>query len=81
MTVRVKFFALARDRFGTAEASLDLADGSTVAAARDALASAYPQSADVLPRAAIAVNRAYSRPGDVLGDGDELAVLPPVSGG
>ena len=81
MTVRVRFFALARDRFGADGRTLTLADGATVAAARDALADAHPAAADLLPTVAFAVNQAYARPGDALFDGDELAVLPPVSGG
>ena len=81
MTVRVRFFALARDRFGADVMSLDLPNGATVAAARQALAERHPHAADWLPTVAFAVNRSYARPTDALADGDELAVLPPVSGG
>ncbi len=81
MTIRVRFFALARDRFGADGRTLTLADGATVAAARRALAEQHPAAADLLPTVAFAVNRSYARPGDALADGDELAVLPPVSGG
>ena len=81
MTVTVKLFALLRDRAGTAEASLDLPAGATVADAADHLGGRFPAAAAMLPRVAFAVNREYVPRTTELHDGDELAVIPPVSGG
>jgi molybdopterin synthase catalytic subunit len=81
MTINVKLFATVRELAGVSELALDLADAATVAAAREALAARYPASRDALARAAFAVNRTYAPATAALSDGDELAVIPPVSGG
>jgi molybdopterin converting factor subunit 1 len=81
MRVRVKLFAIVRDRAGTAELSLDLPDDATVSAASDALSARVPAVADFLKRSAFAVNQNYVGHDAALHDGDELAVIPPVSGG
>ena len=81
MRIRVKLFALLRDRAGTSELALDLDDGATVACAVDALRDRVSSIADLLPRCAVAVNQSYVPLDHVLRDRDELAVIPPVSGG
>lgn len=81
MTVTVRFFALVRERAGAAELSLRLEPGATVTAAAEAIAQAIPTVRDLLPRAAFAVNRSYAAGDTILNHGDELAVIPPVSGG
>ena len=81
MTIKVKLFAVVREQAGHSELRLDLPAGATVAAARDALAAAVPAVKDHLRRCAFAVNQTYAAADSVLRDGDELAVIPPVSGG
>ena len=81
MRLRVKLFAIVKERAGVAETSLELPDGATVAAAAAALKDQFPAVATFLDRAAFAVNREYVNAATVLRDGDELAVIPPVSGG
>ncbi len=81
MNIRLRFFAIIRDRIGGSESSLELAAGSTVADAAAHLAVSHPEIADFLPRIAFAVNREYVPSTTVLHDGDELALIPPVSGG
>jgi molybdopterin converting factor subunit 1 len=81
MQIRLKLFALLRDRAGTSELSLDLNDGATVATVVDALRERFPATAELLPRCAFAVNQSYAPLDHVLSDRDELAVIPPVSGG
>ena len=76
MIVRVRLFAALRDRAGTDRLELELPDGARVA---DALA-AVDGLADGLPLV-LAVNREYAARDRVLEPGDELAVVPPVSGG
>jgi molybdopterin converting factor subunit 1 len=81
MTVMVKLFAILRERAGMAELRLELPESASVATARDALAERVPSISPLLPRVAWALNRAYVPVETELHDGDELAVIPPVSGG
>jgi MoaE-MoaD fusion protein len=76
MVVRVRLFAILRERAGTGELELELPEGARVA---DALAS-VGALADGLPLV-MAVNREYADADDTLHAGDELALIPPVSGG
>ena len=82
MRVEIKLFATLRERAGADTVELELADGATVADAIDALGSA-PGLAELGGRLPVrlAVNREYAS-GDVrIAPGDELAAIPPVSGG
>ena len=81
MTVTVHLFAVLRDRAGVGSCELPLPDGATVAAAAAALAERFPGLGGAVPRVAYAVNREYAATTTVLHDGDELALIPPVSGG
>jgi molybdopterin converting factor subunit 1 len=81
MRIHVKLFAILRDAAGTSELTLDLPDGSTVHAASVALGARVPALKEHLPHSGFAVNRTYAGPAQVLADGDELAAIPPVSGG
>ncbi len=76
MEVTVRLFAMLRERAGASEVVLDLPDGSSV---DDALAR-LNGLADGLPLV-MAVNREYARGDRELDPGDELALIPPVSGG
>lgn len=76
MEVTVRLFAMLRERAGAAELTLDLPEGARVRDALDALDSL----ADGIPLV-MAVNREYADAERVLGSGDELALIPPVSGG
>jgi molybdopterin synthase catalytic subunit/molybdopterin converting factor small subunit len=75
MKVTVRLFAVLRERAGRDSLELDLDDGATV---RDAIA-AVPV-ADGVP-VVMAVNREVAAEDVVLAPGDELALIPPVSGG
>ncbi|HEX2017065.1 MAG TPA: molybdenum cofactor biosynthesis protein MoaE [Solirubrobacteraceae bacterium] len=76
MLVRIRLFAQLRERAQTGELELELPDGALV---RDAL-ERVSDLAQGLPLV-MAVNRVYAEPDQVLGPGDELALIPPVSGG
>jgi molybdopterin synthase catalytic subunit len=80
MRINVKLFAILRDRAGVAEATLELPSDATAATAAAQLTQLYP-AIGALPRLAYAVNRSYAPASTVLADGDELALIPPVSGG
>jgi sulfur-carrier protein len=81
VTITVKFFAILRDKAGVAELKVDLANDATVAIAADVIGEKVPALRDHLPRIAYAVNREYAPAQTPLHDGDELALIPPVSGG
>jgi MoaE-MoaD fusion protein len=82
MTVRVRLFAVLRQRAGRDTVDVELEEGATVADALAALAR-EPGLTDALDRIPVqmAVNRDYAEPQTVLSPEDELALVPPVSGG
>jgi molybdopterin synthase catalytic subunit len=79
--ITVRLFALLRDRAGASELSLELSEGASVADASTTLGKQIPAIAGLLTRVAFAVNQSYVDRSTVLKDGDELAIIPPVSGG
>lgn len=81
MTHTVFLFARARDLADAERVAVELPPGSTVADLHAALAAQFPPMAALLDRSAIAVNHDSADAGRVLDDGDEIAVIPPVSGG
>lgn len=81
MRVRVLLFAILRDAAGAREIPLDLEDGTTAGAAGALLAGKSPALKPYLARIAYAVNRSYVPATTELHEGDELALIPPVSGG
>ncbi len=82
MNVRVRLFAVLRERAGCDAIDLTLGEAATVADALEALRD-QPGLGELLERmpVAMAVNREYAADESVLGPGDELALIPPVSGG
>jgi MoaE-MoaD fusion protein len=76
MEVTVRLFAMLRERAGQPELTLDLPDGARVG---DALAELHGLAEGV--PLVMAVNREYADEERVLDPGDELALIPPVSGG
>jgi molybdopterin synthase catalytic subunit len=76
MRVRVRLFAGLRERAGAEHLELELPDGALV---RDALRH-FSALTDGVP-VVMAINREYAAEDDVLTMGDELALIPPVSGG
>jgi molybdopterin synthase catalytic subunit len=81
MTITVHLFAAARDLVGRPTASVELPAGATVADLRTGLSNRFPALAPLLARSAVAVNQEYAEDSAMLSPGDELAVIPPVSGG
>jgi len=79
--VRARLFAIQRELAGTKEVPLDLPDGSTIEDAWSALVSRHPVLAAGRPSVRFAANGTYADAETVLEDGDELAFIPPVSGG
>jgi molybdopterin converting factor subunit 1 len=81
MRVTVKLFARLRDIAGTAEVARDVGSGATIGMLWRELTREYPDLAAYDRSISSAVNADYARMDHVLHDGDEVAFLPPVSGG
>lgn len=75
----LRLFAAAREAAGTGR---DVVPGATVGAVLDAAVARYGRHfAGVLGSSRVWVNGEQAERGDIVGDADEVAVLPPVSGG
>jgi molybdopterin synthase catalytic subunit len=81
MKLTVLFFATLKEKAGRDRLVLEIAPGTTVAAVKARLAADLPALAANLPTALASVNHEFAFAEDVLKDGDEIALFPPVSGG
>ena len=81
MRVGVRLFARVRELAGSDCCSIELPNNSTVFEVRLALKSLFPVAASLIDRSALAVNGEYADNNRVVTAADELAVIPPVSGG
>ena len=81
MQVRVLFFGILKDLAGSASESLSLPDGATLNDVLDHLAKKIAGLDSLLPSIAMSINQEYAQTGRRLNPGDEIALLPPVSGG
>ena len=79
--VRVRLFAMQREIAGTREVELDLPSGATIEDAWSALVERFPGLASGRAAVRFAQNGAYTDATAILTDGDEVAMIPPVSGG
>ena len=84
MRVRVLYFGVLKDLFGAAEGEIEAPAGTTVGdllrILRDRTSNRHMEP-KLWQSVAVAVNREYSSHGVALREGDEVALLPPVSGG
>jgi len=81
MQVTIRLFARLRQIAGASDLTRELPAGSTVETVWQALAAEYPGMAPFRRSVSAAVNAEYARFTQALADGDEVALLPPVSGG
>jgi len=81
MRVEVRLFGSLREAAGGGSVWLELPDGAGVDELRAALEAALPEASRLGRRAAVAVNQQLVAAGTRLREGDEVALLPPVSGG
>jgi molybdopterin synthase catalytic subunit len=79
--LRIRLFARLRELAGAAELTREVPDGATASDAWSALVREFPPMAGYSRTIACAVNEEYARLSAPLKDGDEIAFLPPVSGG
>lgn len=81
MTVRVLFFGPLRDLTGAAQETITLDPPATLASLFDRYVVRFPALRDLAASIVLARNQEFVDPSTVLADGDEVAFLPPVSGG
>jgi molybdopterin synthase catalytic subunit len=81
MRVRVRLFAIQRELAGAREVPIELGDGATVEDAWTAVVARFPVLAPGRTSVRFARNGDYAEPATALGEGDEVAFIPPVSGG
>jgi molybdopterin converting factor subunit 1 len=81
MRIKVRFFASLRERLGRSEEIREVPPGATVAVVWDGLMREHPELAAMERSLAFAVAQEYVDKDRPLQDNDELAVIPPVSGG
>jgi molybdopterin converting factor small subunit len=80
MNINVLAFGIAKDIFGNSSVRLELANDATVYNLKYSLENQYPRLKQ-LASYMIAVNNEYALLGDTIHESDEIAVIPPVSGG
>lgn len=81
MLIKVLFFASAKEITGKSKTEIELSDGQTTADLVSALTELYPSLNITRDQISIAVNQTYCREVKVLNNNDEVALLPPISGG
>jgi molybdopterin synthase catalytic subunit len=81
MRVRVLFFGPLKDLVGTSSEEIDLPAGSDLRAVFDLYQARQPRLGDLARSIVMARNREFVPPGTPVSEGDEIAFLPPVSGG
>lgn len=81
ITVNVKLFAAYQDAYGTPELSLDLPQGATVEQVCDRILRDRPQLAPLKSITQFGVNLEFVSPDTIVKNGDEIVLIPPVSGG
>jgi molybdopterin synthase catalytic subunit len=79
--LRVRLFAAFRERAGAGEVEVDVPDGAPVSAVVEAVTGRAPSLVDVIGAARPVVNKEFVGPEHRIEAGDEVALLPPVSGG
>lgn len=81
MSVKVRYFAAARERAGCADETVPVPSPATVAGLVAALSQLHPGLLPVLKHCRVAVNHEFRSSGDAVVAGDEVALIPPVAGG
>lgn len=81
MLYKIRFFAGVAEATGQREYTTELTEGATVADLLAKLQSDFPNAAELLAKSFFSVNQEYAEAAAEIKPGDELAVIPPVSGG
>lgn len=81
MTIRVLFFGVLRDVTGVREDRIDIPEGSRLETVFAAYANRFPRLNEISASIVLALNQQFAPQSAAVNDGDEVAFLPPVSGG
>jgi molybdopterin synthase sulfur carrier subunit len=81
ITVTVKLFAAYQEAYGVPELSLELPEQTPVVTVRDRLIQEHPELAQWREVTRFGINLAFVAPNTPLQNGDEVVLIPPVSGG
>jgi len=81
MTLRILYFATFRDLTGVREENISFKEGSRVKDLKSQLGKDHPELIKAFASAIVAVNREFAFDDQLLKEGDEVAIFPPVSGG
>ena len=81
MRVRVRYFGPLKAQTGCEEEPLELPEGAAVSALLDACGRLHPALAASRPSLLVAVEREFAGPDTLLRPGQEIALMPPLSGG
>jgi molybdopterin converting factor subunit 1 len=79
--IRVLFFGVLRDIVGLREDSVEIPDGGRLGSVFEHYAGRFPRLRDMSSSLVLALNQSFSEASAPLSEGDEVAFLPPVSGG
>lgn len=80
MKVDILLFGITKDLVGSSKIVLDIPSGTTIAEFKTLLQTSYPELSG-MESVAVALNSEYAMPGDLIQQHDEIALIPPVSGG
>jgi len=81
MKIRVRLFASYREAFACDELALEVPEGTTCAVVQDRLATERPTLERWRPVVRYGINQRFVSADTTLAEGDELVLIPPVSGG
>ncbi len=81
MNINVKFFAGIAEVTGKREHLLEISDASTIKDILEQLVETFPQAKDMILKSMVSVNHDYATKDQTIQSSDEIALIPPVSGG
>ena len=81
MNVTVKYFAVCHEMLDRSEEEMELPDGATIITSLERLEAEWPEIAEIYEVMQMSVNWEYATEHTELAEGDEVALIPPVTGG
>lgn len=81
LKIKLLFFATLRDKTGMRSTEFEVPDGTTITGLKRLLDDRFAGLAPTLETAVMSINREFAFDHDVIPDGAEIAIFPPVSGG
>jgi molybdopterin converting factor subunit 1 len=80
-TIQVFFFAVLRDKAGVKQSSMDIPFNTTISDFKRIVVTKFPEIASSMESTLISVNKEVASENDIIPEGAEVALFPPVSGG